>query len=162
MPKLSAIDKQIKEDFAQIKDKEVQLEADLAMADFSDLEVAISELALRVFDYQKISQLVKSLDRPDHSRESRFSLLHTQLKHHLHKFSIIKECISEMVKSDDKVESIYFKHIQKQNSASDALHECIHRNVSAFEDAGFDPAEAFNTIKNNLKDSLYPPSQDTI
>ena len=162
MPKISAADKKIKEDFAKIKDKEIKLEADLAMADFADLEVAISELALKVRDYQKISQLVKSLEHPTPEREKRFDLLHSQLKHHLNKLSIIQECIDEMVKSDDKTESVFFKHIQKQNNAEDLLQDCISRNHTKFEALGFDPAEAFNIIKNNIKKICHPPMKDEI
>lgn len=162
MPKISVADKQIKEDFSKIKDKEIKLEADLAMADFTDLEVAISELALKVRDYQKISQLVKSLEHPTHERETRFSMLRNQLKHHLSKLSIIEECIDEMVKSDDNAESVFFKHVQKQNHAEDLLQDCIARNHTKFEELGFEPADAFNIVKNNIKKSFYPPIQDAI
>ncbi len=162
MPKLSAVDTQIKEEFAKIKDREIKLEADLAAADFSDLEVAICELALTVVDYQKISQLVRSLPRPKYERESRFVRMQKQLVYHLHKLSIIEECILDMVKSDDKIESVYFKHIQKQSKAADALLECVQKHKGKFDIAGFDPAEAFNTIKNNLKRELHPPTHDKI
>ena len=151
MPKLSEAAKNIKEDYSKIKDKEIKLEGDLAIAEFSKLETQIAELALKVCAYQKIIQVVKSLEHPDKDKVTKFNALQKQLEYHEHKISVLKDCISDMIKTDDKVESVFFKQSTKQFIAAADVKECIERNSTLFSECGFTPAEAFNLIKTNLK-----------
>mgnify|MGYP002870848049 FL=1 len=84
----------------KMKNKELRLEGDLAIHEFPDAEMEVSQICLTLFELSKAKALLKSAARPGKEATVELKALRTQLEIHERKVAAIQEKIDALFKKD--------------------------------------------------------------
>jgi hypothetical protein len=125
--------KSLRDSLKIIKDKEIRLEADLAIRDDSKNEVAIIKAALALFEISKALRLIKSVSKPESKTRGRILKLNQKIQQHTHKLKEYEGELEEAIKAGGSMLSKYQKALEQVTEAHELFAAFYAINKTKFD-----------------------------
>ena len=116
-----------------IKNKEIKLEADLAIRDHPENVIAITQAALALFELDKAWRNMKAVAKPDQKIRERMTDLNQKIKYNRHKAESYESCLQDMIKEGGSLFSKYQKALDSISAAHDLFAKFYTGNKTAFD-----------------------------
>ncbi len=126
----------LREKLQNCKNKEIRLEADLAIKDFPDYENEIATVALTLFEYVKALQNTKSADRPGKDQQAQIKALSTQIKFYESKLQDAQTTLTNLFEKDKGRIGRYHKLQDRQHTWLVQVEAIIDELAPEFEKSG--------------------------
>ena len=131
----------------KLKDKEVRLEADLAIREHPELEEGIMMIVLSLSDAKKIAQGLKLVERPAEKIQTQVVSLQTQIKFYQNKLLSLQENLARLVGgTSDNFVKLSEDYIAKQK----ILREHVNAWETKFMEFGVNLLELIPTLSEHL------------
>lgn len=113
----------LKEKLKKLKNKELKLEADLAIREYPEVEDAICRIALALNDYDKSAKTLKVM-KASKSDKEKIEAFKLQIKYHEEKIRNLEACVSGLLGGDgEKYKKLLAKKEKAKKEVLDAMTE---------------------------------------
>tara|TARA_R110002020_G_scaffold123580_19_gene280295 strand:- start:1061 stop:1579 length:519 start_codon:yes stop_codon:yes gene_type:complete len=136
---------ELRQQLQTLKNKELKLEADLAIREYPEAEVALIKIALALFEFNKATHALKVSEKPDEITRKKLEVLANNLRYHENKIETFKTMLSDALQ-DGGVVSKYQKLNQKLDHAASAVDEACSQNSDDLFAASIDLDSVFSIL----------------
>ena len=134
---------EIRSRMEKMKNKELRLEGDLAIHEFPDAEMEVSQVCLTMFELSKAQALLKSAARPGKDVTVELKALRTQLEIHERKVAAIQEKIDELFQRDKGLMTRWQKLNDKVKQCEGEVEKIVEHHSDVFTDKRIDIQKMF-------------------